>query len=133
MIFESKIQNPKSKILIDLGQVRDIARVKLNGHDLGVVWTAPWQVEIPARLLKPSSNELEIAAANLWPNRLIGDAALPKEKRHTITNVRTYDTQVMPGGTWGCKSCAERKKTGQPATLLPSGLLGPVQILTMEE
>jgi len=55
--------------------------------------------------------------ANLWPKRLIGDAKLPKEKRRTVTNVRTYDT-----------TNEERKKTGKPAEPLTSGLLGPVTL-----
>ena len=77
--------------------------------------------------LKAGANELEIDVANLWPNRLIGDAALPKEKRLTVTNVRTYDT--MSSGTYGCPKCEERKKTGKPAELLSSGLLGPVRLV----
>ena len=107
------------------GVVKNVARVRLNGRDLGVVWTAPWRVEITGAL-KPGANELEIEVANLWPNRLIGDATLPQEKRLTVTNVRTYDT--MASGTYGCQKCEERKKTGKPAALLPSGLLGPVTL-----
>jgi len=114
-----------SSLFLDLGAVKNIARVRLNGRDLGVVWTAPWRVDI-TNALRPGANELEIDVANLWPNRLIGDATLPKEKRFTTTNVRTYDT--MTSGAYGCKKCAERKKTGKPAELLPSGLLGPVTI-----
>jgi hypothetical protein len=75
-----------------------------------VVWTAPWQVEI-TRAAKPTGNRLEIDVVNLWPNRLIGDAALPPEKRLTKTNVHTY------------------KKT---SPLLPSGLLGPVFLRAAE-
>jgi len=119
--FEPPIQNPKAGILFDLGQVRDVARVKLNGRDLGVVWTAPWQVEIPDGLLKPGGNALEIAVANLWPNRLTGDATLPKEQRRTITNARVYE-----------KKCADAQTAGRPPTLMPSGLLGPVRLLVAE-
>ena len=123
--FESKSQHPKSKMFLDLGLVKNIARVRLNGRDLGVVWTAPWRVDI-TNALKPGANELEIDVANLWPNRLIGDATLPTDKRLTVTNVRTYDT--MTSGTYGCKKCEERKQTGKPPELLPSGLLGPVTL-----
>lgn len=124
--FEFKDGASASAIHLDLGVVKNVARVRLNGRDLGVVWTAPWRVDI-TDALKPGANELEIEVANLWPNRLIGDAALPKEQRFTVTNVRTYDT--MTSGIYGCKTCEERKRTGKPAALLPSGLLGPVQIL----
>jgi hypothetical protein len=74
--------------------------------------------------LKAGSNELEVDVANLWPNRLIGEAALPEGQRFTVTNVRTYDTTTR--GTYGCRTCEERKRTGRPAVLVPSGLLGPV-------
>ena len=130
MTFEPKAQDPKSAIYLDFGVVKNVARVRLNGHDLGVIWTAPWRIEITGAL-KSGANELEIEVANLWPNRLIGDATLPKEKRLTVTNVRTYDT--MTSGTYGCKKCEDRKRTGEPAALLPSGLLGPVTIQSAEE
>ncbi|RZK56280.1 MAG: glycosyl transferase family 2, partial [Pedobacter sp.] len=90
-------------LFIDLGIVKDIASVKLNGKDLGTVWTTPWMLEI-TNDIKPTANLLEIEVINQWPNRLIGDVALPVEKRLTNTNI------VF-------------KKTDK---LLPSGLLGPV-------
>ena len=117
------------QFFLDIGTVRNVARIRLNGHDLGVIWTAPWRVEITGTL-HAGVNELEIDVANLWPNRLIGDATLPKEKRLAVTNVRTYDT--MASGTFDCKQCADRKKSGQPAGLPSSGLLGPVWVTTAE-
>jgi hypothetical protein len=125
---KSEIENLQSKIYLSLGEVKNVARVRLNGRDLGIVWCAPWRIMIPAGLLKEKGNELEIEVANLWPNRLIGDATLPADKRRTVTNVRTYD--AMTSGTYGCRKCAERKKSGKPAELLPSGLLGPVRVAT---
>jgi len=95
------------RIYLDLGRVKNLATVRLNGKDLGVVWTAPWRVEI-TDAAKPTGNRLEIDVVNLWPNRLIGDAALPPERRLTKTNVTTY-------------------KKDSP--LLPSGLLGPVSVM----
>ncbi|MBE7501402.1 MAG: discoidin domain-containing protein [Verrucomicrobiales bacterium] len=115
-----------SPLFLDLGVVKNVARVRLNGQEVGIVWTAPWRAKIGSAV-KAGTNLLEIEVANLWPNRLIGDAALPAEKRFTRTNVRTYDT--LASGTFGCATCEERRRTGQPAALLPSGLLGPVRIL----
>jgi len=92
-------------VYLDLGVVKNIARVVLNGKDLGIVWTAPWQVDISAAL-KVGSNQLEIGVINLWPNRLIGDAGLPPEKRLTNTNISFK----------------------KDAPLLSSGLLGPVTL-----
>jgi hypothetical protein len=120
----------KQRLFLDLGQVKNVARVKINDRDLGVVWTAPWQIEI-TNALRLGANSLEIEVANLWPNRLIGDSTKPVEKRLTATNVRTYDT--MASGTYGCAICEERKRSGKPAQALPSGLLGPVKILTTKE
>ena len=116
-------------MFLDLGDVRNVARITLNGHELGVVWTAPWHADV-SKVLKAGRNELEIDVANLWPNRLIGDATLPPEQRRTVSNVRTYD--AITGNTWGCKKCEDRKKSGKPAELLPSGLLGPVRLMEVE-
>jgi hypothetical protein len=96
-----------ARLFLDLGRVQNLATVRLNGKDLGVVWTAPWCIEI-TDAVKPTGNQLEIDVVNLWPNRLIGDAALPPEQRLTRTNVTTY-TEDSP--------------------LLPSGLLGPVAVM----
>ncbi|MBC7686962.1 MAG: hypothetical protein H7211_02150 [Aquabacterium sp.] len=60
-------------LYINLGQVNHIARVKINKVDMGVVWTAPWTVKIPAGVLKTKANKLEIEVTNVWANRLIGD------------------------------------------------------------
>ena len=98
-----------TRIWLDLGEVRNIAEVRLNGADHGVVWTNPWRVDITAAV-RPKDNELEIDVVNLWPNRLIGDAALPVEARVTNTNI------VF--------------KKDDP--LLPSGLLGPVTLAKQE-
>jgi acetyl esterase/lipase len=98
---------PKAKTYLDLGDVRELASVRLNGQDLGVFWTKPFRIEV-THALKPGDNQLEIDVVNLWPNRLIGDTFLPKEKRVTRTNMAKYT---------------------QASQLLPSGLLGPVKLL----
>ncbi|TKK71039.1 glycosyl hydrolase [Ilyomonas limi] len=121
------VDNKEGRLLLNLGEVKNIARVKLNGKDLGVVWTAPWQVDITNAALA-KGNQLEIEVANLWPNRLIGDERLPddgikndqwpewltlgmprRSKRFTFTTFRHY-TATSP--------------------LLPSGLKGPVTVLS---
>jgi hypothetical protein len=101
---------PGQRLHLDLGKVKNLAEVRLNGRPLGVVWTAPWRIEItPA--VQATGNRLEIDVVNLWPNRLIGDAALPPDKRLTTTNVKKFEPNTP---------------------LLESGLLGPVT-LRMEE
>jgi hypothetical protein len=120
-------ETPRSTpLFLDLGTVKNVARIRLNGRDLGEIWTAPWRLEITAAV-KDKGNILEIEVANLWPNRLIGDATLPKDKRRTVTNVLAYDTMETPD--YGCPKCEKRQKEAKPAELLPSGLLGPVRVL----
>ena len=133
MTFESGSGETPSARYLDLGSVRNLARVRLNGRDLGTLWTAPWRVAIPAGLLKPTGNQLEIEVANLWPNRLIGDGFLPRNQRRTVCNVTTYEPVLsFNSGDWAqgsCPACAGRHQSGKPAEPLPSGLLGPVRIL----
>ncbi len=81
--------DPAGKPLaIELGQVEDvgIARIKLNGTDLGVVWRPPFRADI-SRAVKRGDNELEIMVVNSWRNRLVGDRELPEQQRLTRTNV----------------------------------------------
>ena len=103
-----QITNHAAPVFLDLGEVKNLARVELNGHDLGVLWCAPWRVEITGAL-QTGNNQLVIEVANLWPNRLIGDLALPAEKRFAWTTLNPF-------------------KPDSP--LLPSGLLGPVTFQT---
>ena len=112
-----------SGVFLDLGAVHDMARIRLNGKELGVVWCAPWRVEV-SDVIKPTNNHLEIEIANRWPNRLIGDKQAPD------ANVRTVQ---WPSGLLGGKKYKTGRNTfttarGHPE-LLPSGLLGPVSIL----
>ena len=103
---------PGNRVYLDLGTVHEMAGVALNGKKLGVAWCVPWRVEI-TDALKTKDNQLEIKVANLWPNRMIGDASKPPDKRLT------------------------RSAIGSPfnagSKLLPSGLLGPVRIVTSPE
>jgi len=98
------------RLLLDLGEVHEIASVRLNGHNLGVLWTKPARVDITG-LAKAKDNDLEVTVVNLWPNRLIGDEFLPKESRFTETNMHKFGTASPP---------------------LRSGLIGPVKLLTAE-
>ncbi|MBI5388458.1 MAG: discoidin domain-containing protein [Verrucomicrobia bacterium] len=97
-----QISNLKSQILLDLGRVREIAEVRLNGQSLGIVWAPPFRVDI-TRAVKPTGNTLHVEVVNFWPNRIIGDQFLPAEKRFTQTNVRklTKDTPLMESGLLG--------------------------------
>jgi hypothetical protein len=112
-VYEKSLNLPdhfdvkNSRLWLDLGSVYELAEVKLNGKSCGVLWCAPWRVDV-SDAIKPGENKLEIAVVNFWPNRLIGDAALPEAKRLTRTNI-TKLTAMTP--------------------LEPAGLLGPVRLL----
>ncbi len=93
---------PNENVWLDLGTVHELASVKVNGQSCGIVWAPPFRVDI-SQAVKPGTNDLEIDVVNFWPNRIIGDAALPPEQRLTHTNIRklTKDTPLMSSGLWG--------------------------------
>jgi hypothetical protein len=111
---------------LDLGTVKNMARVRLNGKDLGVVWTAPWRVDI-TKAVKTKDNQLEIEVVNLWPNRLIGDEQLPDDG---ISNGQ-FPSWLIDGTprTSGRYTFTTHKHYKADSPLLESGLLGPVSIL----
>ncbi|MCX7866031.1 MAG: glycosyl hydrolase [Limisphaera sp.] len=93
---------PATEIWLDLGDLRELAEVRLNGRACGIVWTPPFRVQVdPA--LRAGENHLEIEVVNFWPNRLIGDSALPPEQRRTRTNIRKFtpETPLMRSGLFG--------------------------------
>jgi hypothetical protein len=95
------------RLLLDLGEVHEVASVRLNGRDLGVLWIKPARVDV-TDAIKSGDNDLEVTVVNLWPNRLIGDEPLPKALRVTESNVHKF---------------------GRASSLWPSGLIGPVCFL----
>jgi hypothetical protein len=95
-----------ASLWIDLGDVKHLAEVTVNGKPLGTVWHAPYRVDATAAL-KPGANELTVKVTNLWPNRMIGDLQPGVTKTYTFADVKPY-------------------KANSP--LLPSGLLGPVAV-----
>ncbi|WP_440132829.1 glycosyl hydrolase [Chitinophaga sancti] len=100
-----RIDNPPAAILLDLGNVANIAAVKVNDTDCGITWTPPYRVDI-SKAVHPGLNKIDIAVTNTWANRIIGDRTQPKT---------TY-------------SIVADKQAGDH--LLPAGLLGPVKLLT---
>jgi len=104
------LQSAGRPLVLDLGVVKQLAEVRLNGRHLGVLWAAPFRVNV-SEAIRPAGNALEIEVVNFWPNRVIGDQSLPEDKRLTRTNVR---------------------KLTKDTPLVESGLLGPVQIMTVE-
>jgi len=97
-------------LALELGEVRDVgmARVKLNGRDLGVVWRPPFRVDV-TRTLKRGENELEVMVVNSWRNRLVGDREFPEDKRLTRTNITVNkDWKLEASGLLGPVRVTER-------------------------
>jgi hypothetical protein len=115
---------------LDLGHVAVIAKVMVNGKNLGVVWNAPYRVDVTGALLN-GSNTLEIHVVNCLSNRLIGDEHLPQDSDRTPEGlIKTWpqwvlDRQRSPTGRLTFSSTRQWERD---STLLPSGLLGPVHL-----
>jgi hypothetical protein len=104
------------RLYLDLGRVRFVAEVAVNGRSAGIVWKPPFRVEI-TDLVKPGRNDLTVEVANTWSNRLVGDAQ---------TEGRDYcRTNIIRSLTW--------QVPWKDAPLLESGLLGPVKLLVVTQ
>jgi hypothetical protein len=100
-----KAVKPGSPLWLNLGDVGEIAEVTVNGKQAGYAWHKPYRVDISGAVRK-GANTLEVKVANLWVNRLIGDAQ-PGARKVTWTAIPTYRAD---------------------APLRPSGLIGPVTL-----
>jgi hypothetical protein len=96
------------KLWLALGDVKNIADVTVNGKPLGILWKAPFRVDVTTAL-RPGANMLQIKVTNLWVNRLIGDQQPGVTTKYTYTAVQFYRAD---------------------SPLLPSGLIGPVQLIS---
>jgi hypothetical protein len=111
--YEKSFDLPKNRgrhLVLDLGDAREVADVWLNGKWLGSRWTAPFRLDATAAA-RPGRNRLTVKIANLWVNRLIGDAQPGAVRKYSFTAIPTY---------------------GADAPLRASGLLGPVSIESLD-
>jgi hypothetical protein len=95
-----------AQLWLDLGDVKNLAEVSVNGKPLGIVWKTPFRVNVTGAL-KPGANTVQIKVTNLWVNRIVGDLQ-PGAKKYTFTAQQFYQAD---------------------SPLLPSGLMGPVQLV----
>jgi hypothetical protein len=125
--------NPTGKnkrLYLDLGKVKVMAEVIINGHDLGNLWTPPFCIDI-TDAVKPGANMLEIKVVNLWVNRLIGDEQIPEGiVRKPDGMLKAWPSWVAedkpnPTGRFTFESWQSWKKND---SLLESGLIGPVTL-----
>ena len=97
------------RLVLDLGGVKNLAEVSVNGRSLGIVWHAPYRVEVSSAL-KPGVNELAVRVTNSWVNRLIGDQQAGVTRKYAVADVTPY---------------------GAGSPLQGSGLLGPVVVYSV--
>jgi hypothetical protein len=96
-----------SRLILDLGDVKNLAVVTVNGKELGTVWHAPYRVDV-TEALKPGANQIQVQVINAWVNRLIGDQQPDATTKYTFATWKAY-------------------KADSP--LQESGLLGPVTVV----
>jgi hypothetical protein len=106
LTLESPASDSRQRLFLDLGRVKSMAQVKVNGTNVGILWTPPFRAEITAAIC-PGRNTLEVRVVNLWPNRMIGDQFLPPARRFTSSTWNPFQ---------------------KDSPLLESGLLGPVEL-----
>jgi hypothetical protein len=123
---EIKDQGSGQRMYLDLGTVHDMARIRLNGRDLGVLWCAPWRVDVTEHI-KVEGNVLEIEIANRWPNRLLGDQQAPDKAVRTVK----WESGFLEAREFKTGRYTFATRRG-PGKLLPSGLLGPVRVLVKQ-
>jgi len=94
------------ELWLDLGDVREIAQIRINGVKSNPLWMKPYTERVD-QLMRPGDNQVDVEVTNFWPNRIIGDLQPGNEHRYTSTNIRAFSSS---------------------SPLLPSGLLGPVTL-----
>ena len=142
MVSPAQLADKKGTTYLDLGVVDHVAKVMLNNRDLGVVWTAPWRVAIPAGLLKAGANQLVIEVTNVWANRLIGDEQEPADMEWLpghldkdsgyLKEFPDWFLNKQPRPSKGRYCFTTWKYFTKDSPLIPSGLLGPVRIMADE-
>jgi hypothetical protein len=100
---------PGARLVLDLGKVKEIAEVSVNGKAVGLAWRSPFRLDV-TEALKPGANRVEVRITNLWANRMIGDTQPGIVKPYTFSLFKPYK---------------------EDSPLLESGLLGPVSLVAV--
>ena len=124
-----------ARTVLDLGKVREIAEVTVNGKSYPALWKPPFRVDITDAM--NDTLDIEIKVTNLWPNRLIGDAKLPDDCEWDDGKMSKGYPLVKYWPDWLLRGASS--PTGRHAfstcrlwtadePLLESGLIGPVAL-----
>jgi len=142
--FELSPAQLKHPVWLDLGQVKNLAEVELNGKSFGVLWKPPFRCDITGQA-KPGTNRLVVRVTNLWPNRMIGDEQEAPDVKwgkeviwkasepagpvgRPLAEMPAWLTHSQPRLSAGRYTFTTWNFYPKDSPLLPSGLLGPVQI-----
>lgn len=120
------------RLSLDLGKVAVMAEVKLNGRDLGILWKAPFRVDV-TDALRADDNALEVKVVDLWINRQIGDEQLPEDSdRNPDGTLKAWPRWLMDGrpSPTGRIAFTSWRLWKKDDPLVESGLLGPVILRT---
>jgi hypothetical protein len=145
--LSSKDQRRSQQVVLDLGRVRNIATVVVNGVAFPALWKPPFQVDI-SKALKRGANRVEVQVTNLWPNRLIGDEQWPDDSvwgdeqtftyvtppakiGRPMTEIPEWLSQQKPRPSEMRRAFTTYKFFRAGDALLESGLLGPVNLLML--
>jgi hypothetical protein len=153
MQIPSSMVDPGRALFLSLGEVGVIASVKLNGRQLGILWRAPFQIDVTGAA-REGVNSLEVTVVNLWPNRIIGDEQLPDDcewvpfagfaqppsvgqgttavqaSQPAMYTLRAFPQWLLNGkpSPTGRYTFSIIKVWSKDSPLLRSGLLGPVEL-----
>ena len=138
-ISSDKLEKGK-KLELSLGELNDLATIKVNGKDVGVLWYPPYIVDI-TKFITPGENNLEVAVTNIWANRLIGDEQEERDfnwkrsgKGYYLTAFPDWFLKNLPRPSSGRKTFSIWYYYTKDSKLQPAGLVGPVNLLSeMEE
>jgi hypothetical protein len=119
-VFDAAAVDGDTSVWLDLGELRELAEVALNGELLGVFWRPPFRMDVTGRL-RPGRNEILVRVINTWTNRLIGDLALPEAERQTWTSFPHYkQTDPLPvSGLLGPVTLNKAARQSLPLTVRP--------------
>jgi hypothetical protein len=132
----------KERTILDLGEMNDIAEVRVNGNSAGVLWYPPYRADI-TELLVAGENDLEILVTNNWANRLIGDEQEPADFEWGKDRGEKMGRAMLAYPEWFVKNQhrpSQGRKTfsiwyyyRKDSPLKPAGLVGPVRLVNESE
>jgi hypothetical protein len=139
-IVPLQMLDSERSFILNLGQVKVIAELEVNGIGCGTLWKPPFEADVTSAI-KAGTNSLQVKVTNLWPNRLIGDERLPEDcdwqrsqetdQGYPIAQWPEWLLQGRPSPT-GRTTFTTWKHWHKDSTLLDSGLLGPVILHVLE-